>query len=294
VDDFLSALSNRERALLIWLAVFVVFVAANRSTRQALGSVLKALASPRLATALLAICAYVTLVVFAAHRVHLWQWWMLKDTLFWFFGAAVVMFFNTDKARTDEHYFRNVVVENLKFAVVLDFILNLYVFNLVIELLLLPVLALLAMLTVVAGTDEKYAQLKKLLQWLAGLIGLGFLLYALASIVSDFRAFTTVRNLQDFALPIGLTVAFLPFTYALGLYSAYELLFVRMYFLLGKDPGLVRFARWQVAKACLFRLSQVRRFSNDYSAKLMTNRSRANVSGLVAAYKSGTDVSDAG
>src|SRR5207247_10096974 len=116
----------------------------------------------------------------------------------------------------------------LKFAVVLDFVLKLYIFNLAVELVLLPFLAMLAMLAVVAATKDEYKPARKLIDRVTAIIGFGFLIYALLNIIGTPRGFATVQNLEDFSTPIALSLAFLPFVYAAALFMAYEELFVRV------------------------------------------------------------------
>ena len=73
-------------------------------------------------------------------RVHAWDLSLLKDTLLWYFGVATVMFFSAHEATRGSRSFRSLVLKNLQFAIVLEFIVNLYVFNIFVELLLVPIL----------------------------------------------------------------------------------------------------------------------------------------------------------
>ena len=164
--------------------------------------------------------AYEGLVVFIFYTVGLWHWWMLKDTLFWLFGTAVILFLNTTKATEEKHYFRKVALDNFKFAVVLTFIINLYVFNLITELLLVPVVAFLAMLGAVAATKTEFKPAKRLINGIMAAIGIAFVAYAVVGIATNFHGFATLKNFEDFMTPVVLTLTLLPFIYFLALYSA--------------------------------------------------------------------------
>src|ERR1019366_1781863 len=125
-----------------------------------IGPLLTLIVFSKVKVVLLAMLAYVSFVVLIFHWLHLGHRWMLKDALFWFFGTAIIVLFTTNQAGKEKHYIRKIALDNLKFAVVLDFVVNLYVFNLAVELVLLPFLAMLAMLSVVAVTKDEYKPAK--------------------------------------------------------------------------------------------------------------------------------------
>jgi len=194
--------------------------------------------------------AYVSFVAFIFYLLHFAHWWMLKDALFWLFGTAVILFFNSNQAGKEKHYVRKIALDNFKFAIILDFVVNLYVFNLAVEIVLLPFLAALMVLSVVAATKDEYKPVKKFLNGFAIVITIGLLIYALASIHADPRGFATVKNLEDFLTPIVLTLTFLPFAYGLALYLSYSGLFLRVGFRIRDDKKLLGYTKWQILSAC--------------------------------------------
>src|SRR6266568_782465 len=230
MNQVTGELTNRDIALLVWLGVLLIGALVYRPAREGLGSILKLLLFSKLGVGLLALLAYEALVVSVFYRLGLWHWWMLKDALFWLFGSAAILFFNTTKATEEKHYFRKAALDNFKFAVILAFIINLYVFNLVTELILLPVVTSLAMLGAVAASKHEFEPVKKLVNWTMVGIGITFLVYAVINITTNFHDFATVKDLEGFLTPIVLTLTLLPFAYLLGLDSAYESLFVQVGF----------------------------------------------------------------
>jgi hypothetical protein len=132
--------NNREKALIIWGLIVLVLLLVKKDIRPTFLLLLKTLFVSKIATALLIMLAYVSLVVFAAYNVHVWDISLLKDTIMWVLGTAVIMFVNYDKAIKESHFFKKVLLDNVKLVVLLEFIINFYVYNLVVELLLVPVL----------------------------------------------------------------------------------------------------------------------------------------------------------
>ena len=287
MNEITSQLSNREIALLIWLAVLFIFILAYRPTRQFLGPLSKVVFFSKVSVALLAMLAYVSFTALIFHWLGLAHWWMIKDALFWFFGTAVVLLFNTSQASKEDHFIRRIALDNLKFAVVLDFILNLHVFNLAVEIILLPFLAMLAMLAVAASIKAEYKTERKFINRIIAAIGLGLLIYALVTIVDDPRSFATAKNMEDFLTPIVLTLALLPFVYAAALFGAYGEMFVQVSFRI-HDEKLLAYAKRQIVLACQFKLGKVNRFAKDFVHKLGGVKSRGEVLEVINAFRVST------
>jgi hypothetical protein len=280
-----SQLSNREIALLIWLGVLLGFVIIYRPTRQMLGPLLHVALFSKVSIVLFLMLAYASSIALICHWLSLAHWWMLKDALFWFFGTATILVLNSDKAAEEEHYFKKLTVDTLAFAVVLEFVVNLYTFSLAVELALTLFLAVVAALAAVAATKDEYKPARKLLNWLLGVTGFGILTYSLIKIFTAPRSFATVNNLEDFLTPIVLTLALLPFLYGVALYSAYESLFVLVGFRISEDRDLLSYAKWQLILACQFSPHRVHRFTKGFVHNFGGIRARAEVLDVIDTFK---------
>src|SRR5258706_13713871 len=228
MEPFINFFNNREKALIIWIVIVIVFFLINKNFRPSFLAVLKAFLARKIVTALLIMLAYITLVVFAASSLHIWDVSLLKDTIIWLFGTAVIMFVHYDKALKEKHFFKNVLLDNIKLAVFLQFIINWHVFNLVVEFLLVPVLFFIFALLAVASRKKEYQPVTNILQFLLAFYGIFLLVYALVQVIGNFSNFATLYTVKDFLLSPLLTIAFLPFVYFLALYATYEELFTRV------------------------------------------------------------------
>ncbi len=63
----------------------------------------------------------------------MWDSSLLKDTIFWFCSIGFLQIFKIIKA-PDTTYYKNLAIETLKITIILEFIANIYVFNLAIEI----------------------------------------------------------------------------------------------------------------------------------------------------------------
>jgi hypothetical protein len=286
-DRILGILDNREWALVFWVLVLAIFVMAYRPTRSQLPSLLKQLFWSPIGVALLAMTVYMSLLLLIAKRVHAWDLSLLKGTLLWYFGVATVMFFSAHEASKGSRSFRSLVLTNLQFAIVLEFIVNLYVFNIFVELLLVPILVSIAGIAAVAETKPEHKPVKTIMDVALAGFGIYLLIYAVVGIVSDFQGFASLPNLNAFLLPIILTILLVPFLYVLTVYMAYESIFNRVEWFLRRKSKLVGFAKRRVFRICLLRLSKVRRFSGPFAAELGGAESRADVIRIVRLFDAG-------
>lgn len=230
--NVLNVFNDREKAIIIWFCILFVWSLAHKSVRNDVKgpviTILKLLFSFKIGIPLLLMSIYLGLLIFFASRFNLWDISLLKDTLLWFFGTACIMFASTDKAGQDSKYFKDVILDTLKFSVILEFVVNLYVFSIFVELILVPLVTLVAGMLVIADKKNEYATVKKALNCVLIIAGLTMLIYALVHVFSDFKQFATIGNAKTFLLPLILTLAFLPFMYCLTLWARYESLFTSM------------------------------------------------------------------
>jgi len=180
-------------------------------------------------------------MIISLNAVGVWKLTHLQITILWVLCETFVMLFEFPKAN-DQNFFKDAIKDNLRGLIVLEFLVNLYVFDLWIEIFLVPVFFILGGMIAIAETDEKYEIVKKLLNYIRAFIGLSFTGYAIYMVITDFEHFAMLENFENFYLPILLTIMFLPFVYFVALYVGYESLFVRLRFFVG-DVALLKYVK---------------------------------------------------
>jgi hypothetical protein len=165
---------------------------------------------------------------------------MVKETMIWIIGSATALYLSVASMGDKRHYFRDTVSGTFRVTVFIEFFVNLYVFNVFVEFLLVPFVTLLAMLSVVAGQRAKTRPAKALVDFLLTVTGLGLVGYVVSQFISNWQHLDAASGLRTLALPIWLTVAVVPYLYLLALYSSFEGAFLRLDFV---SPG--RRAKWR-------------------------------------------------
>jgi hypothetical protein len=220
--------NNRQWAFIFWLAVFVVWCLSRDDLRSSWRDVARSAASPKILVPLAVLGGWVSAEVYLGARLSLWDSGLVADTAMWFITAGLVLFVNFDHASEEQHYFRRRVLATLGLGVVVEGFSEFFVLSLVGEVLLVPVLALLAGMSVVAAGRREHQQVKRLVDSLIALISTTLLGYVAIQLVSDWGSVDKGGLVRQLALPVWLTVGVLPYVYLVGLVAAYEAAFIRI------------------------------------------------------------------
>ena len=254
--------NNREIAVAFWLAVIFIWSLTKKDVRSSFSALLKILFTWKIILPLMGMLAYIALCVALLARANLWHWSNLKDTLLWTIGSAFGLFLRSNEAGGDEKFFRSAVYENLKFVAMLEFVVNMYTFPLWVEIIFVPLVALMVLINEYAKwkEGEGFDKVRSFSAGLLGIIGIGVLAFTIRQVVGDLHEFATAQMLFDFVLPFVLTSFLLPFIYMMALLIHYETLFMRIDFFT-PDKSLSRYAKLKVFLSCNFHLYRLHRFS---------------------------------
>ncbi len=258
-----NALTNREIAALIWLAIFFGASMLRPSVRSSFRGVLRAAGHPAIIVSLVGLLFWVGLIVFFGFEAGLWSPDMTKHTLIWLLGPALVMVGNMANAWEEERFFRSTVKGTVAASAVLAVVVNFCILSLPAELVLQPVLALLVMAEIVAASRDEFRQSKRLIDVLLGLAGFALLACGVTRLIRGSMAEGISTAAGELLLPAALTVAVLPFVFALALYAAYESTFARVRIMTRNDTTTWQAVRGRLAiiAALHFRVRDVGRLS---------------------------------
>lgn len=256
-------LNNREFATFIWLALFIIVLIATPSIRKSTGGLLKSVFSKHILIPILLMAVYVAINVFLLYKVHFWDKGLIKDTIVWFVGAGLVMLFNTHSALKNPLHIKEIIKENIKLIIVLEFVINLYIFSLPIELILVPMTTFLVLLQLVSKMDKKHTSVTKIVSFILGIIGLIIIGYTCYKSITDFNNFASFQNLQSFLFPILLTAIYIPFLYAIIVFMFYEEFFVVINSAFRHRKLLAKHAKREIWNKAGFSLSKVRLLRNN-------------------------------
>ncbi len=256
--------STRELAFGFWLCVALSYVLSQSAFRNLLIGLIKHGLHKRLVKVYAITFFYIAFIVFLLAQVGVWNLAHLKSTIIWGISVGFLSLFkiNLHRKAEDFSYFKEVIADNLKLIVVIEFLISTYTLNLWAELLLLPFVTVVTYLIefTKGKTDLKLAH--TVFTNIAALLGAGIIIYVLWRLFSDFSSFISTKTVADFMLPPILTFLFLPYLYGLAVYSIYETTFSVIGIKI-KDPKVRDYAHFASIMAFGQNVKLLRRWQHD-------------------------------
>ncbi|RXF67734.1 hypothetical protein [Arcticibacter tournemirensis] len=259
-----EVLSSREWALGIWIVVALVAVLFKKSMRDGLGGVLKALFVWNLMSWLVGMAVYIAGFIYLFYRMGLWTPDLLKDTVFYILFSATVSMFKANKISEDKDFFWEMLKDNLKLGILMQFLIGQYTFDVWVELLIVPISVLLAGIQAFSVNDPKYAQVNKLINRIWLLFGAAVIYHMINSVIQHIHELLSLDILRQILLVPNLTLVFIPFLYVLSLRMVYEEQFILLNFKL-RDKKLFRFAKREAILKFRTDLQGLKRWVNRWN-----------------------------
>jgi hypothetical protein len=234
--------NNRELSILIWSSILLAWGLTKPAIRNSLFGVIKCFFVWRIITVVIFMVSYISLLVYLLYVVGVWDTNQLKSTIIWSVSVALLSLFRIHKTKEDKDFFRNSVKDIFRLTIFLEFIADFFSFNLIFELIFIPLTVFLGGVLAYSQTDNKFESAEKLLNNVFSLLGFFLIAYAGYRISSDISAFTSLNTLSDFYTPPLLSLGFLPFLFIMLIYHNYETAFIRIKHLI-KEESLHQYAK---------------------------------------------------
>lgn len=256
---------NRQLATLILLGAFLAWALTMHSVRKSTLSLLRTFVSPKVFVPFLLYGLWLAGLHWLSWWAGLWSMKLIGESIFWVgaSGFALLTLAVTD-ARKKDNFFRERAVDTIKFGAFFGFFLNIKSFSLLGELLFQPIVTFLVCARVLAARDDKYANVRKLLDVVLSLVTLGLLGYTVAFLVQDWSQVDKAQELRKLLMPIWLTLGAMPFAFVFALIAAYAQIFAIMKATTGLKRTSLR-SRLGVMLALRTRLLDIHSFGGRYA-----------------------------
>jgi len=284
------ALNDREWALIAWVAIAIAFMMANAGTREALGGLIKAFLQRLILIMLALVALYSGFWVWLLARLSLWEWSNLKTTLIWLLSFGFVTALSTSRIKDEQLFYRKTVRDTLSATTAVVFVAEFQAFPFLVEFVLAAAIFLFSGVAVVARQKPETMRVAHLAEWILPIIALAYVINGTAGVVRRFEEFAAFDTARDFAIPIVLSLAFLPFVYVLLRYMSIERITASTRFAMA-DPGLRHYAIVQA----IVHFATSEDFLNRWRRELQLRRpaSRIEVDAITARLKTSKAREDA-
>ena len=264
----MSILSTREWATLIWGCIFMLYVLCHREIRKSLWNVIVIFFDKKLRILWEIILLYVLTITIVFCYLPIWENIYIKDIIIWFLFSGLIYCMNAVSSEADEAYIKKILKDNLKFNMILEFFMSTFTFNIWIELAIIPVIAIITVMNVIAERKEEYKSVHKLLDSVLAIAGFWIFYETIKIGINEYKQLNIINTLVSFMIPIVYLILIIPLEYALELYSKYELLFLRMTFKEEKDKKTKIRHRVAIICSCRISVRRVLLFQREYMGRM--------------------------
>ena len=151
MSAILSVFSNRELAFLIWLVILLVYFLIKNRWRHHLKRIIISAFTLKLVVIYTTLVIYASIIVILLYSLNIWGIFLLKDTIVWLIFSALGTAFTLNRIK-DFGYFTDLIKSNIAVTAIVQFMINLYSFSLITELIALPVVVFITALSAVSYT----------------------------------------------------------------------------------------------------------------------------------------------
>ncbi len=264
--------NNREIAFLLWLSVAILYFASLKRLRPAILSLIKAFFQPRLLYLQLLAWIYITIIILLMAKISLWNIEMMKDTLIWVLISSFYLLIKAFDSKEDK-YFATLLLDLLKIITIFEVIVNLYTFSLIVEIILVPILAIILMMQVFSANKLEYRSAHKFLNSLLVLFGIWVLVYSIYQISIHFKELKFNQIGLNYFFTIWITISFVPFIYGTVLFDAYHQLFIQINSKIGRrDRILAKYLKQKIIIKYSFNLRKIKRLKKEINKSYFTSK----------------------
>lgn len=229
IETILKGINNRDIASFFWVLVISLFTIVqsyrkNAGVFSAFKALIKSVLHHKLMILLLILLLNTLFSVYFLKLLNLWDLSQLKNTFLWFLFTGLVF---VGKAINSEEYndlLKNTVLANLKLIIFLEFFVNLYVFNIFVEICLVFITTSLFILSIFSekSTDINELRVNQLSKTLISIIGVLLIMIIFYQLVNSPENFFNRLNFLNLVTPINLTILSLPSVVTLFIIKSYE------------------------------------------------------------------------
>lgn len=266
MQSVIESLSYREIAIFFWTAIFLLFVLMKKDVRVSIAGIFKMFFGSIIGLIFFTLVVYVSILIFGLWKISAWDISLLKDTIMWFLTVALVLFYRANIVET-KGYFKKIILDAIKLTAILEFIVSNYTFGLVAELILTPIVGLVAIILAFTQTmyknEQKYQPTIKFLTYILTVAGLCYMGYAILKAITGIAELLVIGTMQQLLLTPILTILVTPFIYMLAVWIHYETLFVNLRIRVN-DKSMLRKIRRSIIRTAGFSIDKIVAISRNF------------------------------
>lgn len=267
-------INNREFALLIWLSIITVWACWHQPTRSTLIHLLKVAAARRVVAVFAIAGAYITVCVVILAAIGIWDINQMKATVVWGGSFATFAIVKASTKKKSFESIQEILKDVVSLAAIITFVSEIHSFNLWVEIAIIPFSAALGMLAASSETKPEFRSARAISQLLLAILGISILLNSILYAYNNWGHMLSVNTVKNFAVPILLSLSFVPFLYAIMLLAVFENIMLTSAFR-SRDQTTYRYAFFRGLAVFAGRVELLASLQNCLTAVEQLDKSKA-------------------
>ena len=260
LEYVIKTFSTRELAAGLWIAIAFVFCMIWSKTRESLRGVVKCAFCKQFNSLYVSAIGYTVLMIYILYLLGYWEWFLFKDSILAMIFVALVPCFKIISNKDRIGFLKELIIDAIKWTVVIQFITSTYTFNFFIEFVVLFIIVFIGILRAFADRDENSKAVVKFCDFFLIIYGLISIIFSLSKVVQGFNEFIKIDTLKTFLLPIIMLLLYIPFIYEFAMHCLYQEISIRLKTVVKNDKKLLRYFKFKIRLKYCFRLCKLESF----------------------------------
>lgn len=215
--------TSREIAIVLWTIIIALYILSRKKTKSWIPAIIKNILKIKVLTLFFLYLGYFSVVICLIYCLKWWEINNLKDTIIWFIFSGLPIGINVSTRKLEHDFWKNLVLDNLRLMVLVEFVINSFTFSLVFELFfLIPFITIILLLNVFCKSKEEYVSVERLTTIIIMFFGSVILSYSLYRALVETQLIENMNTVESILFPVVYSIISLPFIYFLKLFIESE------------------------------------------------------------------------
>lgn len=256
--------STRELSVLIRLTIIIPLLFIKKETRIAFIDCIKILFEPKIAIVWLIYCLYIFLITILLTNLPIWKRIYIKDIIIWFILVDLINYIKSITDNDFEFSLRKLVKDNINVTIIVEFIISIFTFDIILELVIVPIVTILSLLSLFLERNSNYESVYKIIDGIMSTFGLFLAFKSIEVGIDQYKYLNMKETLVSFMIPIIYSFLSIPLYYIIRLYTKYEKVFVSLPFNQVINSKVKKRRFYKIFKVCRFSIEKLEDFYKNY------------------------------
>lgn len=220
-------LQNREASIFIWMALILLFCVVVPSSRRLLNEVFSSLLNWKILSIFLLYIGGLAAITWLLVAVGIWEWNKFPTQVLWLLFTGFPIVLSLDRVKKQPDAYTEYIKGIFEGAALATLLTEAHSFHVGVELILVPIAALMGMCLVISERDESYSQARGCISLILMGIALAMILNSLVWIIYGATWSDRIDQLLGFVAAAVWVLYSLLVLRIVSIVSAYELAFLR-------------------------------------------------------------------